>query len=71
MLKIKEKYLHCNIVFKGKEISLEDIPSSSYQYYYDNGLKDLFEEIKVIKYKGVKEDKKSSIKNDKDSKRGK
>lgn len=47
MLKLKEKYKGKNIKFKGKELVISEIPFYLYKYYFDNGLKDLFEVEKI------------------------
>jgi len=66
MLKIKEEYLHRNVIFKCKELVIKDIPEDLYKYYYDNGLDIIFEENNTFKHKsrGIKTVKFKSTKKD-------
>jgi hypothetical protein len=39
-------------------LNTQSITQDQYQFYYDNGFKEYFEEVKPVKYTGIKNKKK-------------
>lgn len=62
MIKIKDnykgKFVKCPV--RKVRISVDEIPESKYEYYFNNGLDYIFEKSKKVKYKGIKDDKNST-----------
>lgn len=58
MLKIKKEYKGLTITRTHKVLgtlvmNTKLITDTEYQFYYDNGFKDVFTKGKIIKYKGI------------------